>query len=110
MRTPINALITEKSLSLVAERTMEAFLEPAIETETVGGPAFPCIKNVCAKVSSLISDEIDEICGVLSISKREFLEAAMVQAIQQANGIMDREGVWEYLERRTELCGKKEAA
>ena len=57
------------------------------------------LKNVCAKLTPELSDEIDEIVGLLSISKRRFLEAAFVDAVQQAHQIMANEGVWESMGR-----------
>lgn len=105
MRSPINALVTEKTLALMSARCHEALIECAIEDQNFG-----VIKNVCAKVASTLSDEIDEVCGLLSIPKRQFLEAAMRQAVAQAREIMAREGVEEFLTEQTERLSTKEVA
>jgi len=55
------------------------------------------LKNVCAKVSPQLSDDIDDICGLLSISKRRFLEAAMLEAVSKARYIIQREELDEVL-------------
>lgn len=49
------------------------------------------LKNVCAKVTIQLSDELDEVCGLLSISKRRFLEAALIEALKTARSIMNDE-------------------
>lgn len=95
MRTPLNALITEKSLDFISTRRNSDLFE-MIASDQIDH-SFP-LKNVCAKVSPELSDEIDQICGLLSISKRRFLEAAMVEAVAKAKRIMDSEGVFESIE------------
>ena len=54
--------------------------------------AFP-VKNVCAKLSVQLSDRIDEVCDLLGVSKRKFIETALVDALARADGIIEREGV-----------------
>lgn len=49
------------------------------------------VKNVCAKVSTELSDELDQVCNLLSISKRRFVEASLIEALNQARFIMNEE-------------------
>lgn len=49
------------------------------------------LKNVCAKVSTELSDQLDDVCHLLSISKRRFIEAALIEALKTARSIMDDE-------------------
>lgn len=95
MRSPLDALITEKSLHVVSGGGSKDLLDHlgVLDKADAG-----LIKNVCAKVSTQLADEIDNICNVLDISKRRFLEAAMLEAVQKAKAIMDAEGVWESLD------------
>lgn len=96
MRSPLDALVTEKALHLVSGSGNADLLDHlgvVDQVENVGQ-----IKNVCAKVSSQLADEIDNIVNVLDISKRRFLEAAMIEAVQKAKAIMDAEGVWQALD------------
>jgi hypothetical protein len=93
MRTPLDALLTEKSLQFVSIHKNSDLLEglnliPMLEEAGE-------LKNVCAKVSAGLSDEIDRVCGLLHIHKRRFLEAAMIEALNKAKQIMEAEGVWE---------------
>lgn len=107
MRMPIDALVTEKSLHLVAgSSNVDLFDHLGVIEKAESG----VIKNVCAKVSTQLADEIDGICALLGISKRRFLEAAMLEAVAKAKEIMDAEGVYQALEEsRVEGWSKAEA-
>lgn len=91
MRTPLDMLVTHASLSHMVQKDVFHLFEDELE-------ASGQCKNVCAKVSVQLSDEIDNICGLLNISKRKFIEAAFIEAITKAKAIIDAEGVYEYLE------------
>lgn len=92
-RTNLDSLITEKSLALVNGSGSDFLLEQVTEQ---GGDLQ--IKNVCAKVTVQLSDDIDSIVGLLGISKRKFLEAAFIDAVARAQEIIKDEGVWQALE------------
>lgn len=49
----------------------------------------PQTKNVCAKLSVQLSDELDAITSLLSMSKRQFIEMALIQAIEHANHLVE---------------------
>ncbi len=57
------------------------------------------IRNVCTKVFVDLSNRIDDLVNLLHISKREFCEAAFIQACDQAEQILEREGVYNLLGR-----------
>jgi hypothetical protein len=95
MRTPLNALITEKALNFISVRRNSDLVDLIARDQFEHSVP---LKNVCAKVLPELSDEIDEVCSLLGISKRRFLEAAMIEAVSKAKGIMEREGVWEAIE------------
>jgi len=96
-RSPLDALITEKTLHFINDNN-NFIIESMLEDPDYD--ALP-MKNVCAKVTTKLAGDIDEIVGLLGISKRRFLEAAFLEAVQNANRIMDEEGLWEALEERT---------
>ena len=60
------------------------------------------MRNVCALISVPLFDRLEQLCGVLSISKREFIEAALIEALNQADKIVDEEGVIEHFISLTE--------
>ncbi len=45
-------------------------------------------RNVCAHVSIPLADEIDAICASLDISKRRFIEGALIDALKRAQAIV----------------------
>lgn len=47
------------------------------------------IRNVCAKVSSTLVDRLDEVCVFLGVSKREFIERSLVDALDRASVVME---------------------
>lgn len=95
MRTPLNALVTEKALHFVSVRRNSDLLDMVAADPDHEDQFRNVLKNVCAKVSVDLSNDIDEICNLLSISKRAFLEAAMIEAVSKARMIMDKEGFWD---------------
>lgn len=93
-RNRFDSLVTEKALHLVNGADNGHLLDLMSNDPDYQA----AMKNVCAKVSVQLSDKIDSVCGMLDISKRAFIEAALIQAVEQAEAIMDAEGVFEYLE------------
>jgi len=58
------------------------------------------LRNVCAKLSPDLSDRIDRTVSVLGISKRLFIERALIEALEQVDAIMDAHQVPEEIEER----------
>ena len=67
---------------LLVDRVMEGM------PEGTGG-----IRQMCAKVSTELHDAVDEICQRLDLSKRSFIEAAVVDAVNRAEEVMRRTGI-----------------
>lgn len=59
------------------------------------------MKNVCAMVTQQLFDDLTNLCALLDISKRAFIEAALIEAIGKADVILEEEGVNAYLESKT---------
>lgn len=91
-RTLVDSLVTEKTLAMINGHN-NADLVDLIEQDV------PQIKNVCAKISVQLSDRLDSTVGLLGISKRRFIEAAIIDALEKANRIMEEEGLNEVLSR-----------
>lgn len=116
-RRPFDALVTEKTLahmnqgSLMADAVMGCPLaEDGFEIPSDATPeqraalenvraSVPLTKNVCARVSPQLADEIDNVVSLLGISKRRFLEAAFIEAVNRANEIMENEGLFDQLRK-----------
>jgi hypothetical protein len=102
MRTRIDALATERSLAFLDVNAANPLTEHVLER----GAELPAITNVCAKVSTQLSQEIDHYCNLLNLSKRKFLEAAMIDALERMKTIASEEGVFDYLDRLSEQEAK----
>ena len=101
MRTKLESLVLRKTLEFISVHTGETIFE-AIASGSIQliqpEREEELIKNVCAKVPVQLSDEIDKVCGLLHVSKREFIQSALVDAVNQANNIMHQEGLFEALQ------------
>lgn len=53
------------------------------------------IRNVCAKVHVSIADRLDQTVKTLAMKKRDFVEAAIVAALDRADFIMQDTGLLE---------------
>lgn len=49
----------------------------------------PEIKNVCAKLSVELSDQIDRTVAQLGVSKRKFIEVALIEALEFADHALE---------------------
>lgn len=47
-------------------------------------------RNVCAHLSIPLADELDALCSALDISKRRFIEGALIDAVKRANAIVSQ--------------------
>lgn len=95
-RTRINALVTERALRFKSIRE-NSDLADMIANDPDEAERFQ-LKNVCAKLSGQLSDEIDQVVGLLDISKRRFIESALVDALREAHRIIDEEGMLDDLD------------
>lgn len=103
-RTPIDALVTEKALRVVAGYDNRDLLEMVLEQNPEGVSE---LKNVCAKLHVSLSDRLDGICGLLEIHKRSFIESALLEAMDKAEAIIEAEGVYEAMNARSNIEGGK---
>jgi hypothetical protein len=99
-RTALDLLVTAQSLSIVSGsfpfEVADRFIENAILSGEPLGPDV-VLKNVCAKVSEQLSQRIDNVVNFLGVSKRRFLEAAFIDAVEKSIAIMKTEGVFEVI-------------
>ena len=95
MRSQLDALVTGRALRLIDQTRNADILDhlPELQAGT---------RNVCAKVSPELADDIDAVCGLLGVSKRRWLEAAFVEALDKTYAILKAEGVEEAMSERGE--------
>ena len=85
-RTQFEEMILCKSLQLKSASANTDLLDSMLShNKDVEGLE---LKNVCAKITIQLSDDLDNICGLLSVSKRRFIESALIEALQKAKEII----------------------
>jgi hypothetical protein len=53
-------------------------------------------KNVCALISEPLTNRLEETLSVLSMSKREFLEVAIIEALDKIDSIINEVDAFEF--------------
>jgi hypothetical protein len=69
------------------------FTESLIEKAAVNSPAE--FKTVCTPLSIPLFDRLSNTLSILDISKRKFIEAAIVEALNKADEIINQVDVFE---------------
>lgn len=69
-------------------------LDQLLEEAGEGAP----IRQMCAKVSTVLYDDLESVCELLDMSKREFIESAVSDALRRAHEVIARSGVMDQLE------------
>jgi len=96
-----NQFIQHKSLSFKFNNSgilMDAIIEDDKENKLP-------IKNVCAKLHVSLVERLDTTLSTLSVSKREFIEYAIIEALDRADEIMDEVDVTEFLREQAGIEG-----
>lgn len=47
------------------------------------------MRNICAFVSNELFDDVAQVCGILSISKRQMVEMALIDVMEKAHKIIN---------------------
>ena len=55
------------------------------------------LRNICAFISPELFADIDSLCGLLDMSKREFVEMALVDLVSKAHAVIDQTNAMEGL-------------
>lgn len=87
-----------KVLSLKAHNENEGMTEmllgdnppPEIEMHT---------RNLCAQISHELFGEVENYCGMLNISKRRFVEQAIIELLDQTKAVFDEIEPFERLDK-----------
>jgi hypothetical protein len=56
------------------------------------------MRNVCALISVQLFDRLEKTCALLELSKRQFIEASLIEALDRADEIVQQEGVFDHFE------------
>lgn len=58
------------------------------------------LRNVCAKLSVELVDRLDNSLSILSMSKREFIEMALIEALDKVDQVLEDIDAFEFHEAR----------
>lgn len=56
------------------------------------------LRNVCALIPNDLFERLESTCGLLDISKREFIQSAIEEALDLADKVMEETGLDDHLE------------
>lgn len=56
------------------------------------------LRNLCAKVSVDLAEQVENACSMLGVSKRRFIELALVEALRQYESVAEEEGLFDRLD------------
>lgn len=62
----------------------------------------PLVRQMCAKVSVELYNELESVCNLLGLSKREFIESAVNEAVTRAHEVMKDYDLWTAIETKKE--------
>ena len=64
------------------------------------------LQNVCAKLAQPLVDRLDQALSVLDMTKRDFIELALIEALDKVDAILDETNAFEFVDARSEQEGK----
>ena len=108
-RSTLNSLITQHVLEQVEVQRGGNALDVFDAAGAVTGPDF---RNVCARCHISLVERIDRCVRAMGISKRRFLEAAFIEAVQQFERIAEEEGleIWDEVDGKEHPVAEGKAA
>jgi hypothetical protein len=95
----------EELIQLQVLKLKAAGRGPMLEHALEHGETTLQLRQMCAKVSAELYGDLENVCGILSLTKREFIESAVADALARAWEHIDASGGLEGLGFRA----KKEA-
>jgi hypothetical protein len=60
------------------------------------------LQNVCAKLEQTLVDRLDNALSVLDMTKRDFIELALIEALNKVDAILDETDAFEFVNARAE--------
>ena len=78
-----------------------------VDAAVASGQVSIPLRNVCAKLTVELAERLDQTCVNLAISKRQFIERALVEAMDQADAALDACGALDDLRELQERQEQK---
>ena len=67
------------------------------------------VQNVCAKLAQPLVDRLDNALSVLSMTKRDFIELALIEALDKVDEVLERTDAFEYVRAEEERYSRADA-
>ncbi|MNC51963.1 hypothetical protein D3C75_1012820 [compost metagenome] len=64
------------------------------------------LQNVCAKLDQTLVDRLDNALSVLDMTKRDFIELAVIEALNKVDAILEETNAFEFVDARAEQESK----
>lgn len=88
-------MTTEETLTLQALKfkASHSGKGPLLEAALKSAPA-DITRNICALISVPLFEEVESLCSLLDLSKREFVEMALIDLVQKTKQVIDKVQPW----------------
>lgn len=80
----LQALRLKQTHTSASNEVGEALIAQAVAQNPDALP----LKNICAHISTQLFQRVEECCNTLEISKRRFVEMALIEALDKAEAIV----------------------
>jgi len=71
-----------------------------VQAETVEEVLPIKVQNVCAKLEQPLVDRLDSRLSLLGMTKRDFIELALIEALDKVDQVLEQTDAFEYVETR----------
>ena len=99
MKSDLNEFLHYRVLA--AKHDNEQALSRLIDSSATESPL---TRQIATVVSSQLVDDLDELLSVLKMTKRQFMERALIDAMCRARYIMEDLGLEDHYEEQAELA------
>lgn len=79
-----------KLKALTSGENNRRLIDSMIDKEGVELPV--SMRQMCAKVSVQLHDDLEQVCQLLDMTKRMFIESAVIDALDRAHDLIDKIG------------------
>lgn len=108
MKSQLEKKLTYRALGFLEKNSQ--LLEAVLENPSPELQEKFKMKNACVMLSGELNKRFEDTIGLLNMTKREFLEAAIIDALDKADAVMAECGVDEYFEELAEHQAKQDEA
>lgn len=91
----LDEILIYKALAFKHGPNNSSLLDHFLDQESQPEELAKVTKNVCAHLSLPLVERMEKVLGVLDMSKREFIESAIIEALDRYDSISDQYNIFE---------------